>query len=76
MYEPPRTCPTGTNCSAPAGYSIVRAEGRYFPVRLHLHDTTHPGTTAFTHANGMVASFAKRISALVSLYRQQEQSSV
>jgi hypothetical protein len=56
----------------PAGYDILRQEKRYFPVRVHLSDPLRPGTTAFTRQDGTVVSFAKRLSALVFLYQQQE----
>jgi len=66
--------PRGATILPPVGYGIMRQEGRYFPVRLHLHDPVHPGTTAFTRLDGTVVSFAKRLSALVFLYQQEGQS--
>lgn len=64
--------PRGATISPPTGYDILRQEKRYFPVRVHLTDPVHPGTTAFTRPDGTVVSFAKRLSALVFLYQQQE----
>ena len=58
----------------PCGYDIIRSGGRYFPVRLHLHDLNQPGASAFTAPDGHVISFARRLSAIVYLYRQQEPS--
>jgi hypothetical protein len=66
-----RRTPRGETVPPPSGYEIIRIEGRYFPVRLHLHDRTHPGASAFTRADGSVVSFAKRLSAIVYLYQQQ-----
>ncbi len=65
--------PRGETVQPPPGYDIIRTEGRYFPVRLHLDDTTHPGASAFTRPDGSVVSFAKRLSAIVYLYRQHRQ---
>ncbi len=62
----------GATVQPPTGYDILRQERRYFPVRVHLSDTLRPGTTAFTRQDGTVISFAKRLSALVFLYQQQE----
>lgn len=64
--------PRGAAIPPPDGYDILRRDGRYFPVRVHLHDPVHPGTTAFKRPDGTVVSFAKRLSALVFLYQQQE----
>jgi hypothetical protein len=62
--------PRGASIPPPVGYGIVRQNRRYFPVRIHLHDPVHPGTTAFTRPDGTVVSFAKRLSALVFLYQR------
>jgi hypothetical protein len=62
--------PRGETIQPPLGYDIIRTEGRYFPVRLHLNDSECPGATAFTRADGSVISFARRLSAIVYLYRQ------
>jgi hypothetical protein len=62
--------PRGATIPPPVGYGIVRQDRRYFPVRLHLHDPVHPGTTDFTRPDGTVVSFAKRLSALVFLYQR------
>jgi hypothetical protein len=53
------------------GYDIIRVEGRYFPVRLHLDDLRQPGASAFTGSDDLVISFARRLLAIVYLYRQQ-----
>ncbi len=55
----------------PGGYDIIRTGGRYFPVRLHLDDLRQPGASAFTNSDGNVISFARRLSAIVYLYRQE-----
>lgn len=55
----------------PSGYDIIRTEGRYFPVRLHLDDPHRPGASAFIDSSGRVISFARRLSAIVYLYRQR-----
>ena len=68
-----RRAPRGETTLPPIGYDIIRTEGRYFPVRLHLHDNNHPGATAFTRPDGSVISFAKRLSAVVYLYQLQRQ---
>ena len=62
--------PRGATIPPPVGYGIMRQDSRYFPVRVHLHDPVHPGTTAFTRPDGTVVSFAKRLSALVFLYQR------
>jgi hypothetical protein len=54
----------------PSGYDIIRTEGRYFPVRLHLDDPRQPGASAFIGPDGRVVSFARRLSAIVYLYRK------
>ncbi len=64
--------PRGATIPPPVGYNIVHQDRRYFPVRLHFHDPVHPGTTAFRHPDGIVVSFAKRLSALLFLYQQQD----
>ncbi|GAC1363811.1 MAG: hypothetical protein NVS2B12_38090 [Ktedonobacteraceae bacterium] len=68
--------PRGATIPPPLGYDILHTEGRYFPVILHLQDVKRPGATAFMRADGSVVSFAKRTSAILYLYRkQQEQAS-
>jgi hypothetical protein len=59
----------GETTQPPLGYEVIRAEGRYFPVRLHLHDQQQPGATAYTRPDGSVISFAKRTSAVLYLYQ-------
>lgn len=61
--------PRGVTTPPPPGYAILRVDKRYIPVRVHLQDPTHPGTTAFTRPDGAVVSFARRQPALVYLYR-------
>lgn len=68
-----RRAPRGETVPPPVGYDILRVEGRYFPVRLHLYDSARPGATAFTRSDGSVISFAKRLSAIIYLYRQPHQ---
>jgi hypothetical protein len=65
--------PRGETVLPPSGFEIIRAESRYFPVRLHLHDPLLPGATAFRRSDGSVVSYAKRLSAIVFLYKQQRQ---
>ena len=72
MSQAQRT-PRGETVPPPLGYDILRVEGRYFPVRLHLYDSARPGATAFTRSDGSVISFANRLSAIVYLYRQPHQ---
>jgi hypothetical protein len=67
--------PRGATTPPPAGYDILRVDGRYVPVRVRLQDPTHPGMTAFTRPDCTLVSFAKRLSALVYLYQQQTTSS-
>ncbi|HEX6478816.1 MAG TPA: hypothetical protein VF043_08215 [Ktedonobacteraceae bacterium] len=62
--------PRGETVQPPMGYDIIRVERRYFPVRLHLDDSERPGATAFTRSDGSVISFARRLSAIVYLYRR------
>jgi hypothetical protein len=64
----------GAAIPPPVGYGITRQDRRYFPVRIHLYDPVHPGTTAFTRPDGTVVSFAKRLSALVFLYQQTDRT--
>lgn len=64
----------GAAIPPPVGYDILRVDGRYFPVRVHIHDSARPGTTAFTNPDGTVVSFARRLSALAYLYRQKASS--
>lgn len=66
--------PRGAAIPPPVGYGIMRQDRRYFPVRIHLDDPAHPGTTAFTRPDGTVVSFAKRLSALVFLYQQADRA--
>ena len=65
--------PRGETVHPPLGFDIIRVERRYFPVRLHLYDSERPGATAFIRSDGSVISFAKRLSAIVYLYRQHHQ---
>ncbi len=67
--------PRGATTPPAAGYDILRVDGRYVSVRVHLQDPTHPGMTAFTRPDGTLVSFAKCLSALVYLYQQQTTSS-
>ncbi len=71
MSQAQRT-PRGETVPPPSGYEIMRIEGRYFPVRLHLHDRLHPGVSAFTRPEGTVVSFAKRLSAIVYPYQRRQ----
>ncbi len=66
--------PRGETVQPPVGYDLIRVDGRYFPVRLHLQDAGNPGATAFKTEDGRVVSFAKRLSAIVYLYRLQSES--
>jgi hypothetical protein len=59
--------PRGATTRPPTGYDILRVGGRSIPVRVHLQDLTHPGTTALTRPDGTLVSFTTRLSALVSL---------
>jgi len=64
----------GETTQPPDGYEVIRVEGRYFPVRLHLHDQQRPGATAYTRPDGSVISFAKRTSAVLYLYQHPHPS--
>ncbi len=66
---PTQRATRGETTQPPPGYEVIRAEGRYFPVRLHLHDQQRPGATAYTRPDGSVISFAKRTSAVLYLYQ-------
>lgn len=57
----------------PRGYEVIRMEGRYFPVRLHLNDGEQPGASGFKRSDGSVVSYAKRASALLYLYQYLHQ---
>lgn len=69
MTDQQRT-PRGTTKPSPPGYDVIRAGGRYFPVRLHLEDPEQPGTSAFQRPDGSVVSFARRLPAILYLYQQ------
>lgn len=59
----------GETSPPPAGYEVIRWQGRYFPVRLHLSDLAQPGASAFTGDDGSIISFSKRTAALLYLYQ-------
>jgi hypothetical protein len=59
----------GATALPPAGYEVIRYDGRYYPVRLHLDDPVHRGATAFTRADGRIVSYAKRTFAVLYLYQ-------
>ncbi|HZS74981.1 MAG TPA: hypothetical protein VFA41_00075 [Ktedonobacteraceae bacterium] len=68
-----RRATRGETTLPPAGYEVIRVEGRYFPVRLHLQDPQDPGASAFQRADGSIVSFAKRTSAILYLYQKQRE---
>lgn len=59
----------GATTLPPAGYEVIRYDGRYYPVRLHLDDPVHRGATAFTRSDGRIVSYAKRTFAVLYLYQ-------
>jgi hypothetical protein len=63
----------GQTSIPPAGYEVIRSQGRYFPVSLHLEDRQRPGATAFHHPDGSVVSFARRLPAVLYLYQHSAQ---
>ena len=64
----------GQTSIPPAGYEIIRSQGRYFPVSLHLDDRQRPGATAFHRSDGSVVSFARRLPAVLYLYQHSSQN--
>jgi hypothetical protein len=64
-----RRAPRGANTVPPAGYDIIRCQGRHYPVRLHLEDRCHAGASAFHRPDGSVVSFARRLPAVLYLYQ-------
>ena len=64
----------GETSIPPVGYDVIRSQGRYFPVCLHLEDSDHPGASAFHRPDGSVVSFARRLPAVLYLYQHSVQS--
>lgn len=56
------------------GSGILCQQGQYFSGRIHHHDPLQPATTAFTCLDGMMVSFARRLSARVFFYQQAGRS--
>ena len=59
----------GETTIPPTGYEVIRAQGRYFPVRLHLEDRQHAGASAFYRPDGSVVAFSRRLPAIFYLYQ-------